>query len=150
MTIELPIDELLHRTRIGKFISVGAVGATIETLVVAILTTTLGTGALVAKIVGSELSVSTMFVINDRWTFDTNGGIGVMAFGRRWVKSHLVRAVGLSVAFLTLYVLTSVIHFSLPAVGVDLWPTIANLLGIGVGMVFNYITESVFTWQIGQ
>lgn len=150
MTIELPIDDLLRRTRIGKFVSVGVVGATIETIVVAVLTTMLGTGALAAKVVGAELSISTMFVINDHWTFDTEGNIGVVAFTRRWIKSHLVRTVGLSVAFLTLYALTSVIQFSLPALGVDLWPTIANLLGIGLGMMFNYITESIFTWRIGQ
>jgi putative flippase GtrA len=149
MKTESPVDGLLHRVRIGKFVSVGAVGAVIETIVVVLLTTTLGTGALAAKAVGAELSVSTMFVINDRWTFYNKGSIGGVAFVRRWIKSHLVRVVGLSVAFLTLYILTSTVQLSLSILGVDFWPTVANLLGIGVGMVFNYVAESLFTWKVG-
>jgi len=64
------------------------------------------------------------------------------------VRSHLVRAVGLGVGFAVLYVLTSVVEFSLPVAGLELWPTVANVIGIGVGMVFNYVAESLFTWRV--
>ena len=148
MATKSPLSALAHRVRIGKFVSVGALGATIETAIVALLTTTAGVGPLAAKAVGAEFSITTMFVVNDQWTFADNGKLGVGAFGRRWGKSHLVRAVGLGVGFAVLYVLTSVVEFSLPLAGLELWPTVANGIGIGLGMVFNYVAESLFTWRV--
>lgn len=139
---------LAHRMRIGQFVSVGAVGAAIETTIVAILTAAFGVGPLVAKIVGAEASTSTMFAINDRWTFADEGHTGSLAIARRWGKSHLVRGVGLAISFSVLYILTNGVAFSLPVVGVDLWPTVANVVGIGAGMIVNYVAESLFTWRI--
>lgn len=150
MKTESLIDDLCNRMRIGKFVSVGAIGAIIETIIVATLTTMFGTAPLIAKAIGSEFSISTMFVINDRWTFDNKGNAGRVAFVRRWIKSHLVRTIGLSVGFLILFLLTDWIHLSLYVLGADLWPTLANILGIGVGSLFNYVAESIFTWRIPQ
>ena len=148
MGTKTPLGALLHRARIGRFVSVGGVGAAIETAVVAALTAGVGVGPLVAKAVGAELSISTMFVVNDRWTFAAAREPGVVRTGRRWLKSHLVRAVGLGVAFLTLFVLTSGLTMSVPVAGVDLWPTIANGIGIGIGLGINYVAESLFTWRV--
>ncbi|POG55531.1 GtrA family protein [Haloferax marisrubri] len=148
MAIESKLDILIDHTRISRFVSVGIVGATIETIIVAILTGFLGINPLVAKAVGAETSISTMFVVNDQWTFANVGGSRLVLVVRRWIKSHAVRVVGLSVAFSVLYLLTSVVEFSIPVAGVELWPTVANLTGIGVGMSINYIAESLFTWQV--
>ena len=149
MATDSRVAALAHRARIGKFVSVGALGAGIETVIVALLTTLAGVGPLAAKAVGAEASITTMFVVNDRWTFAEEGGAGALAVARRWVKSHLVRAVGLVVAFAVLWLLTSVVAFELLVLGVDLWPTVANGVGIAVGMVINYVAESLFTWRIG-
>ena len=149
MATESPLSALAHRARIGKFLSVGALGATIETLVVAVLTTAAGVGPLAAKAVGAELSISTMFLINDRWTFAAAGEAGPGAAFGRWGRSHLVRAVGLGVGFAVLFGLTSPIDIALPIAGIDLWPTVANGIGICVGMVFNYVAESLVTWDVG-
>lgn len=145
---ESAFSALAHRARIGQFVSVGIVGATIETIIVALLTTVAGLGPLAAKAVGAETSISTMFVINDRWTFAGSGEGGFVALWRRWLKSHLVRIAGLSVAFLVLFLLTDFATVELRIVGVDLWPTVANGIGICVGMVFNYVAESVLTWRV--
>ncbi|MDQ2072350.1 GtrA family protein [Haloarcula sp. H-GB4] len=148
MTTESTLVLLAHRSRIGKFISVGVVGATIETLLVAVLTAGFGIGPTVAKAIGAEISITTMFTINDRWTFVDEGELGVIAFAHRWIQSHLVRVVGLSVAFTILYLLTSILQYSLSIGGIELWPTVANLIGIGVGMSINYVAESLFTWDV--
>lgn len=148
MGAESVLDTLAQRARIGKFVSVGGGGAAIETLVVALLTAGVGVGPLAAKAVGSELSISTMFVVNDRWTFATAREPGIGALLGRWLKSHMVRAVGLAVAFGTLFALTSLVEFSLLVAGVDLWPATANLIGIGAGMGINYVAESLFTWRV--
>lgn len=148
MATESRIDELAQTTRIGKFVSVGVVGAIVETIIIAVLTAVFGVAPLVAKAVGAETSISTMFTINDRWTFATQGTDGFSAILRRWGKSHLVRAGGLAVSFTVLFVLTSLVEVSFEVGPMDLWPAVANLIGIGVGMVLNYVAESLFTWRI--
>ena len=137
--------------RIGQFVSVGVAGATLETVIVALLTSgVLATTAppLAAKAVGAEASITLMFLLNDRWTFADEGEGGVVSLLRRYGKSHLVRLGGLSVAFVTLYVLTSLTGLSLVVGGADLWPTVANAIAIGVGMTLNYVAESLVTWRV--
>jgi putative flippase GtrA len=137
--------------RIGQFVSVGVAGATLETVIVALLTSgVLATTAppLAAKAVGAEASITLMFLLNDRWTFADEGEGGVVSLLRRYGKSHLVRLGGLSVAFVTLYVLTSLTGLSLVVRDADLWPAAANAIAIGVGMTLNYVAESLVTWRV--
>lgn len=142
------IAPLLSVSRITQFVSIGAVGATVETIVVAILTTTGITGPVPAKVVGAELSISLMFLLNDRVTFANEGQSRGQAVLHRWGRSHLVRIVGLTTAFVVLWLLTARTDITVIIRGADFWPTIANLIGIAVGMVLNYVAESVFTWRV--
>jgi putative flippase GtrA len=142
--------------RIGQFVSVGVAGASLETVLVALLTAgfvfapPLAGRPLVAKAVGAEASITLMFLLNDNWTFADHGDAGPVALVRRWVKSHLVRSVGLSVAFATLFVLTSWTDVRLVVAGGDVWPTVANAIGIGVGLTINYVAESLVTWRVHE
>ncbi|WP_158589345.1 GtrA family protein [Halococcus sp. IIIV-5B] len=148
MTIDSRFTVLAHRVRLGQFLSVGAVGAAIETVIVALLTALFGVGPLLAKAVGAEVSISTMFAINDRWTFSREGRPDIRAVVQRWVKSNLVRSVGLLVSFSILYLLTHSTDYSVVLLNADLWPTLANLIGISTAMVVNYTAESLFTWRV--
>jgi putative flippase GtrA len=143
------LEALLSGIRFGQFVSVGAVGATAETIVVAVLTAGYGLLPQLAKAVGAEVSITIMFLVNDRWTFADAGGEGRVAFVRRYLKSHLMRAGGLAVGFAVLTVLTAWTDVTLVVAGADLWPTVANAIGIGCGMVLNYLTEGLFTWRVG-
>jgi putative flippase GtrA len=146
-------EALASGVRIGQFVSVGAVGATAETIVVAALTTgLLGVSILplAAKAVGAELSISLMFLVNDAWTFADEGAAGRDSLIRRWLRSHLVRLGGLAVGFTVLFVLTELTTVSVVLAGADVWPTLANGIGIGCGMVLNYVFESVFTWRVHE
>ncbi len=143
------LDKLRSRVRFGKFVSVGAMGATLETIVVTILTAGFGVYAIFAKVVGAEASISLMFAINDRWTFADEGRTGRRSILGRYLRSHLVRAGGLLVAFGTLAALVELTGIQLLVEGHDFWPAVANLIGIGAGMVVNYVAESLFTWRVG-
>jgi len=143
------LEELYSGMRFGQFVSVGAVGATAETIVVAILTAGYGVVPQLAKAVGAEVSITLMFLINDRWTFAEAGAAGLLPGFRRFLKSHLVRAGGLLVGFAVLTALTSWTDVTLVVAGADLWPTVANAIGIGCGMILNYLTEGLFTWRVG-
>ena len=137
--------------RIGRFVSVGVAGATLETVVVALLTSgVLARTAppLLAKAVGAEASITLMFLVNDRWTFAGAGEAGFVSRCRRYGRSHLVRVGGLSVAFVTLFALTTWTDITVLVGGADLWPTVANALAIGAGMTLNYVAESLVTWRV--
>jgi putative flippase GtrA len=146
--VDLNLDRLVSGVRFTQFASVGAAGAAVETVIVALLTTLAGTPPLAAKAVGAEASISLMFLLNDRYTFGEEGAAGLVATVRRWARSHLVRLGGLAVAFTTLWLLTSRLDVTLLVAGFDLWPTVANAIGIGVGLTLNYVAESVFTWRV--
>lgn len=146
--IQVRLRAIASGARIGQFVSVGVSGATLETIIVFTLTGVITISPLAAKAVGAEASITLMFLLNDRWTFAGEGGTGIRAVGRRYLKSHTVRIGGLAVAFATLYVLTSWTEIELVFSGADFWPTIANLIGIGVGMTINYVAESLITWRV--
>jgi putative flippase GtrA len=143
MITKSKINQLVQLTRISQFVSVGVTGAIIESVVIAILTIGIGSSPLVAKVIGAELSISTMFIINDKWTFATEGGVGYFSQIIRWVKSHFVRIGGLTVSFTVLYILINLTEYSIIIFEADFWPVVANMIGIGVGLVLNYIAESI-------
>lgn len=138
--------------RFGRFVSVGVAGGSLETVVVAVLTAGVVAGLsiqpLLAKAVGAEASITLMFLLNDRWTFAGEGGHGILSLVRRYVSSHAVRIGGLAVAFATLYVLTAWTSVRIVVAGANLWPTIANGVGIVVGMTVNFVAESLITWRV--
>ena len=158
MTIAEPDDPdggwlraLAAADRIGRFVSVGVVGATLETVVVALLTTGVIVATappLAAKAVGAEASITLMFLLNDRWTFAGEADGGLASLLGRYGRSHVVRLGGLSVAFGTLFVLTSLVDVSLSVRGAELWPTVANGVAIAAGMALNYVAESLVTWRV--
>jgi len=146
--VQTRLRALASAGRLGQFVSVGVAGATLETVLVAILTAGLAVRPLLAKGVGAEASITLMFLLNDRWTFAGEGDDGPLAWLRRYAKSHTVRLGGLAVAFVTLYVLTSWTDLRLVVAGADFWPTVANLVAIGTGMTLNYVAESLLTWRV--
>jgi putative flippase GtrA len=147
---------LASASRVGQFLSVGVAGASLETVIVALLTAgilvepVLAGRPLLAKAVGAEASITLMFLLNDRWTFADEGDRGLASLLGRYGRSHLVRLGGITVAFLTLYVLTSWTDVRLVVAGGDLWPTVANGIGIGIGLTLNYVAESLLTWRVHE
>jgi putative flippase GtrA len=131
-----------------QFTSVGAVGAICETIIIYILTVFGSTGPLTAKIISVEASISIMFLINDRYTFSDAGKSQLTNRIYRWMRSHAVRSGGIAVAFIMLWALTSQTQIRLILFGGDLWPTVANIIGIGCALSINYVAESLFTWKV--
>lgn len=140
------VDALLSGTRIGQFLSVGVAGATLETVVLFLLDPVVGLPFLVAKAVGAEASITLMFLLNDNWTFESASDASVL---RRWLRSNSVRIVGVGIAAGIGQALVTFADPGVVVAGFDVWAPLANLLGIGVAMVVNYVAESLFTWRIG-
>lgn len=138
-------DTLLSGARIGQFLSVGVAGSLLETVLLTLIDSVLGFPYLLAKAVGAESSITLMFLLNDRWTFAEASDASVV---RRWLRSNSVRFVGVGIATGIGWVLVTTTGMELILFGLDVWPPLANYVGIGVALVVNYVAESLFTWRI--
>lgn len=132
---------LVAPIRFAQFLSVGFVGALVDNTLLVGLVELAAIAPSIAAIGAKEGSILVMFAINERWTFrDARDGerAGLL---RRLVKSNAVRAGGAVVGIATLVALTR---------GLGLWYLAANVVGIGVGFVFNYVLESIVTWRVHE
>jgi putative flippase GtrA len=142
------IDALRSRVRFGKFVSVGVVGAVCDTTVLVVLTEVFGVLPELATLAGIETAILVMFAINERWTFAGEGDGDTRSLLRRVLRSHGVRAAGSTTQFLVFVAVFRGLAVPLTVSGFDLWLLVAKGSGIGVGMVVNYVFESLFTWQV--
>jgi putative flippase GtrA len=140
--------ELVSAVRFGKFASVGVVGAAFDVTTATVLRE-LGVFPELAVFVGIEVAVVVMFLLNDRWTFATQGAAGIGAGLRRLLRSNLVRVGGIVVQLATFRLLFRVVALDVTVATVDGWFVVSKIAGIGAGMVVNYVAESLFTWRVG-
>ncbi|GAA0249514.1 GtrA family protein [Haladaptatus pallidirubidus] len=154
------IEAVISIVHFGQFLSVGAVGTVCDNIVLLLLSETGIAAALaatlkisdssliVAKIVSIETAIVVMFLLNEHWTFGDEGAAGTSALFHRLGKSHIVRTGGVAVQLIVFTTVYRVFNVTLSLMGIDLWLLIANGCGIVIGMIINYISESLFTWRI--
>jgi putative flippase GtrA len=130
---------LVSGVRFGQFVSVGVLGAVVDSLVLAGLVELAGLAPEVAKIGAWEAAVVFIFVANERWTFEGWGSAGRLALARRFLTSNAIRVGGLAVTLAVLWALS----------GLGVWYLAANVVGIGVGFLVNYVFENLLTWRVG-
>jgi putative flippase GtrA len=141
-------EALRSRVRFGKFVSVGVVGAVCDTTVLVVLTEVFGVLPELATLAGIETAILVMFAVNERWTFAGQGRGDARSLFRRALRSHGVRAAGSTTQFLVFVALFRGLSVTVTLQGLDVWLLVAKAGGIGVGMVVNYVFESLFTWQV--
>jgi len=142
------LDVLTSRLRFGKFVSVGALGAVCDTTVLLVLVEVFGVLPELATLVGIETAILVMFLVNDHWTFASEGSAGRRSFLFRLGRSHAVRAGGSLTQFLVFVAVFRLLFVPVTVAGVDAWLLVAKATGIGVGMIVNYVFESLFTWRV--
>ncbi len=138
-TLRRQLRYLASTDRMGKFVSVGAIGFVVDNVVLALCYGVFGLSLIVAKLIAAEAAIAVMFALNERWTFAAMGRSSARAVARRFVSSNIVRAGGVLVATTILVVLY---EFA------GVWYLVANVIGIGVGFVVNYTFESLVTWRV--
>jgi putative flippase GtrA len=139
-------NEVWHRLgamasglRMGQFVSVGVIGALVDSVVLIGLVEGLSLAPTVAKVGSWEAAVVVIFALNERWTFSEWGQAGLRSLGRRFLTSNVIRVGGFLVTVAVLGVL----------VDFGVWYVLANVLGIGAGFVLNYAFETLLTWRVG-
>lgn len=141
------LGALLSGVRFGKFVSVGAVGAVFDMATTTALIVFLGVLGEYAKLVGAEVAIVVMFLINENWTFAEEGAVGLFPTVRRFLTSNLVRSGGLALQFLVVRSLRQ-LDVSVVAFGFDFWQVIPIPVAIAASMLVNYVAESTLTWRI--
>ncbi|PSP62156.1 sugar translocase [Halobacteriales archaeon QH_8_64_26] len=124
--------------RLGQFLSIGVLGALFDNGLLVVL---YGLGSVplgIAKFASAEAAILLMFVCNERVTFAEWGAGGNRDLARRVLTSNLVRLGGVLVATGVLLVLAEL----------GVWYVLANVIGIGVGALLNYVLESLLTWRV--
>ena len=134
--------------QLGKFVSVGAIGAACDATVLLVLVEGFGVLEEVAALAGIEVAILVMFTLNEGWTFRDSGEGGWRARGRRLGRSHAVRATGSLVQFVVFVVVYRLLFTSLTVAGIDAWLLVAKGSGIALGMCVNYVFETLFTWRV--
>ena len=132
------LKQLLELTeyRAVKFAVVGATGILVNTGLLHLLVT-LGVPVYIASPVAIETAILNNFTWNNLWTF-RNKRCRSEPLLRRLAKYHLSVAVGAVVNYLvvTLLVLLLGVHH-----------VIANLIGITLGCLANYLVSELYVWS---
>lgn len=143
-----PVRALRSRGRFGRFVSVGVVGAAFDTATLVVLVEAFGLLEEVAVLVGIEVAVVVMFLLNDNWTFADQGGRGRRSVLGRLARSHAVRSGGIVTQFVVFVVIYRLLFVPVTVAGIDGWLLVAKGAGIVCGLLVNYTFESLFTWQV--
>ena len=131
---------LMRRTgelaRFFKFCLVGASGVFVNEGLLWILKQFGGLPLALSSAISIETSIISNYVLNNLFTFADRRAPGD-SFFRRLVKFNLVSLVGLGINLGTLLALT---HFF------KLHYLLANLVGIAIAMLWNYLANREWTW----
>lgn len=141
------LSALVSGLRFSQFLSVGVVGATLDTIVTLSLKEGFAVHPDLAKFVGAECAIILMFFINEYWTFADQGVDGRLALGRRLLTSNIVRSGGLAVQLVT-FSFVRRLPVSIVVFDVELWTVLPIFIAIGTAFVVNYVAESLFTWRV--
>jgi putative flippase GtrA len=142
------LNELRSGVRFGKFVSVGAVGATFDLTTLLVLTELFGVEAAIANALSIETAILVMFTVNEHWTFAEEGEPGRRSLVRRLLRSHMVRAVGSTFQYLLFLAVFYGVTVSISVASIDLWLVLVKGGSIGAAMIVNYVFESLFTWRV--
>ena len=118
--------------RLLKFGAVGGTGVIINTAALYVLSRWLGLSLLLSSGIAVELAIVSNFYWNNRWTFACR-----RPSLNRFAKFNVASLVGLTFNVSTVWGLTRT----------GLYFLLANLIGIGVGVVVNYACSVAWVWR---
>lgn len=126
---------LIHPRAI-KFSIVGGIGVLVNMSILYLLTEFFNVLYIISSIFAIELSILTNFLLNDIWTWSERKK---KKFYQRLTQYHITAGTTAFVAnWLLLIFLTEVI---------GIYYLISNLIGIGVGMLSNFILNDIWTFR---
>ena len=137
--IKTYIQQNLLNARLLKFSVVGASGVAVNMGLLYALTRFMGIHYILSSILAIEVSILTNFILNDIWTWRDRQK---KTYWKRMLQYHIsVGITALLANWLLLIFFTEVVglHY--------MW---SNLIGISVGMLFNYTLNDLWTFRNNQ
>jgi uncharacterized membrane protein/putative flippase GtrA len=124
--------------RLLQYVLVGALGLGVNQGVLFLATGIIGLPYFVGGTISRVLSVLTNYALNDAWTWSGRGEAGVYEYVVRGLKYVLTRIVGIAIglAALILFVEVLGLHY-----------LVANVLAIGVGIVWGFGASERWVWR---
>ena len=138
MNLQL-IKPKLFSLRILKFSAVGFSGLIVNMFFLWFFKEIIGLYYMIASILSIELSILNNFIWNDLWTWGDRAKSGGWGYFRRLLKYNLSASVAAIIG--NLVVLVSLKEYF----GWNY--LLANLAGIGVGIVINYVVNDLWTFH---
>lgn len=124
--------------RLLKFVFVGMTGVFVNLGFLWLFTEKLGFHYLFSAIISVEAAILSNFIFNEKWTFRDRASSSPSSLLTRLWKSNVLRGAGLVMYIGLLFALVEFfnIHYFF-----------ASVVGIMLGMVWNYATSARFVWK---
>ncbi len=138
-TVKKYLTDIVLTPRTLKFAIVGSSGVLVNMGVLYLLTEFFHVYYLVSSIVAIEVSILSNFLLNDNWTWHDRKPGHIL---HRAIKYHVTAGLtAVVVNWLLLLILTEVFH---------LYYLVSNIIGIGCGMISNFIVNDLWTFRSKQ
>ena len=124
--------------RLIRYLAVGIVGIVINQIVFLAIFNNTGIPYFIAGHLGSTVSVFANYVMNDSWTWKDNGAPGVIQWIWRGIKYGATRVVGMSIGTISQIAFVEILLIN---------PAIANVLKIGVGVLWGFGASEKWVWS---
>jgi putative flippase GtrA len=118
--------------KLVKFLIVGGLGTLVNTVTLILLYHYLHLPLIAASALATELAICHNFVLNDYWTFGRRG-LSLIRFVR-------FNTVSLGGQFITVATLWLLVRYT------DLHFVVANLFGVGLAVIWNFVVNVHWTW----
>jgi dolichol-phosphate mannosyltransferase len=132
--------------RILRFLAVGFSGVFVNLGMLNALVYLLGVDPVVSKLAAIEVSIIWNFILNDAWTFKDKNAQAQARYPERLVRYNVASLVGLAIQFGTSTLIEwMATRLQLPG-DPGIWMNLSQLVGIGVGTVWNFFSNFFWTW----
>ena len=123
--------------RLIRYLVVGIVGIAINQIVFLVIFNNTGIPCFIAGHLGSTVSVFANYVMNDSWTWKDSGAPGIIQWIWRGIKYGATRVVGMSIGTISQIAFVEILLID---------PAIANVLKIGVGVLWGFGASEKWVW----
>lgn len=144
-----PVRRVLQRLlspRVLRFAAVGFSGVFVNLGALYLFADVLDLRDWVGSALAVEVSIVWNFVLNNAWTFADKNTFAEASFSLRLVRYVLVSHVGLGIQLAAFVLLTGLITRTLQLPEAGLWKYPAQLAGIGLAIVWNFLSNFMWTW----
>ena len=124
--------------RLIRYLVVGIVGIVINQIVFLVIFNNTGIPYFIAGHLGSTVSVFANYVMNDSWTWKDSGAPGIIQWIWRGIKYGATRVVGMSIGTISQIAFVEILLID---------PAIANVLKIGVGVLWGFGASEKWVWS---